>query len=411
MKYKNSLLRLIGFLLFSVAVITSCSKQENAPVYDHYVSKTLAMSYTQTYISSMLTTVSATIPEISTLKPLVKSDMKIYRVVYKTNINGNEINASGLVCYPSTSGEYPVISFQNGTNTVNAFAPSEYVLNSSFQLMEIVASMGYIIVIPDYPGFGESVTTTHPYLVKEPTVRSIVDMLYAVKELTPAEIPGITIKNAYYLMGYSQGGWATLATHKALELDYAADFNLAGSACGAGPYNISLLFESMVNVTTYPMPVYLGYILNAYKAYNQFTNPVSDIFKEPFASKLGSLYTGVLGFDAINSQLTTSIPGLLTSDFITGYAASAKYSTVRDALRSNSISAWNTKKPLLLIHGGGDTQVNPITTENMYSTMLQAGTSSTLITKVIVPNVDHSDGVVPCMLQAIKFLQNLNNSK
>jgi pimeloyl-ACP methyl ester carboxylesterase len=158
---------------------------------------------------------------------------------------------------------------------------------------------------------------------------------------------------------------------------------------------------------TYPMPVYLGYILNSYTSYNQFTNPVSDLFNEPYASRLSSLYNGFLTSDQINNQLTTSVPGLITLDFLAGFAGSQKYASVRDALNTNSITGWQTNIPLLLIHGGKDTQVNPVSTENMYSEMIRAGTSPGLCKKVIIPDVDHGDGVAPCMIQGILFLQNL----
>jgi len=92
-------------------------------------------------------------------------------------VKGNVINASGLICVPVTPGDYPVLSFQNGTNTVNADAPSEFPADYNYQLVEIIASLGYIVVIADYPGFGESAQIPHPYLVAEPTVRSLVDML------------------------------------------------------------------------------------------------------------------------------------------------------------------------------------------------------------------------------------------
>lgn len=338
--------------------------------------------------------VSGSISEVNSLKAFITSDINIYKIVYKTTVNGHQINASGLVCVPATPGDYPVLSFQNGTNTVNAYAPSEFPIDYSYQLIEIIASMGYVVVIADYPGFGESVQVPHPYLIKEPTVRSLVDILFAVKELAGSELPDITLKNEYYLLGYSQGGWATLALHKALELDYNADFNLKGSTCGAGPYNLLLLMQDIIAGTTYPMPYYLGYILNAYVAYNQFTNPVTDIFNEPYASRLSSLYTGLLTSGQINSQLTTSITGLITPDFSSGFAASAKYASVREALNNNSIDAWQSYKPLLLIHGGNDTQVNPVSTENMYTNMIQAGTSQDICKKVIVPDVDHGDGVI-----------------
>ena len=141
----------------------------------------------------------------------------------------------------------------------------------------------------------------------------------------------LLLKDEYYLLGYSQGGWATLALHKALELDYPDEFKLVGSACGAGPYNIFNLFQGMAFATSYSMPVYIGYIVNAYSLYHQFTNPVTDILNDPYAGRLGSLYNGNLSFDQINSQLTTSIPGLIKADFISGFVSDPKYASVRDA--------------------------------------------------------------------------------
>jgi pimeloyl-ACP methyl ester carboxylesterase len=158
------------------------------------------------------------------------------------------------------------------------------------------------------------------------------------------------------------------------------------------------------------MPVYLAYIVNAYSAYSQFANPVGDIFNEPYASRLNSLFTGLLTSDQINNQLTTSITGLITPDFISGYMTSPRYSSVRDALNNNSIGAWHSYKPVLLVHGGKDTQVNPVSTESMYSAMIQAGTSPDICKKVIIPDVDHGNGTLPCMIKGILFLNNLNNS-
>ena len=348
MKINRIILKFSTIILIFFTVVTSCTKDDHVPVYSYFVSKELAIPYTREYIKNQIDLVSGSIPGVNDIKSLMVSDINVYRMVYKTTINGHQINASGLVCVPATPGDYPVLSFQNGTNTVNAYTPSEFPLNYSYQFVEFIASMGYVVVIADYPGFGESVQVPHPYLIAEPTVRSLVDMLFAVKELNGSELPGITLKNEYYLLGYSQGGWATLALHKALELDYSNEFDLKGSACGAGPYNILLLLQGMVNVTTYPMPVYLGYILNAYTSYNQFTNPVSDIFNEPYASRLSSLYKGLLTSEQINSQLTTSITGLITPDFLSGFTSSPKYASVRDALNNNSITAWHSYKPLLL---------------------------------------------------------------
>jgi len=391
------------FIFIIAVVVSSCQKNEG-PDYDYFVSKELALTYTKATINSMMDIAVQTYPEIIDLKPLVVSDINVFKMIFKTTIDGEEIEASGLVCVPGTAGEYPVLSFQNGTNTVNAYAPTEFVTNPPYQLVEFIASMGFVVVIPDYPGFGSSTQIPHPYMIAEPTVASIVDMLRALTESSESEFPGITIKNEYYLLGYSQGGWATLNLHKAMELEYTGEFNLNGSVCGAGPYNMFDLFLRMVNASTYPMPSYLGYIINAYSVYHQFTNQVSDILKEPYASRLSTLYTGTLTTGQINSQLTPIIPDLMTEEFLSGFVSSASYSTVREALINNSISAWNTSVPLLLVHGDGDTQVSVTATETIYDEMINAGTSTLTCKKIIFPGLDHSEGIVPCMAEGLLFL-------
>jgi pimeloyl-ACP methyl ester carboxylesterase len=411
MRTGRSFFKLFTLAFFLTAFFISCSKDTNEPANKYFVSKEIALQLTKEYLSSLVDAVATTNPEVSEIKPLIVNDITVYKIVYKTTVNNQEIEASGLVCVPAAPGDYPVLSFQNGTNTVNAEAPSEQPNNYSYQMIELVASLGYIVVISDYPGFGASASVTHPYLVKEPTVRSLVDNLYAVKELAASELPGVHLINEYYLLGYSQGGWATLALDKALESDYSDDFDLIGSACGAGPYDIYILLQGMVNASTYPMPVYLGYIVNAYTAYDQFTNSVTDIFNPPYASRISSLYNGMLTFDEINNQLTTTIPDLLTPEFLAGFETAPQYSTVREALNSNSVAAWHTYKPLLFLHGSNDTQVDPVSTENIYSGMITEGTSADICKKVIIPGADHSSGIIPAMVQGILFLNDLKTPR
>ena len=411
MRTHRSFTRLLILVFIAPAIIISCTKESTAPVYKNYVSKQVSLQLTKEYLSGLVDIVAETDPEVLPIKPLISNDVTVYKIIYKTTVDNKTIDASGLVCVPAAQGSYPVLSFQNGTNTLNASSPSELPADYSYQMVELIASLGYIVTIADYPGFGASVSVPHPYLVKDPTVKSLVDMLYAVKEMVPGELQGVSLINKYFLLGYSQGGWATLALHKALELDYSSDFDLSGSACGAGPYNISLLMQGMLSAATYPMPVYIGYIVNAYSEYGQFTNPVTDILSQPYASRLSTLYTGQLTSSEINSQLTTIIADLINPQFLAGYTTAAEYSSVRSALTNNSIAGWHSYKPLLLVHGDSDTQVDPVSTDDMYNSMIQSGTSGDICTKVIIPGADHSTGLIPAMVQGILFLDNLKNSK
>ncbi len=381
------------------------------PDYDYYVSKEFKISYSAQEIVSLLNLVSAGFPEVNVLKQSVSGNVDVYKIVYTTTVAGEAIKASGLLCVPETSGEYPVLCFQNGTNTVKSNAPSANAGNPLFQMIESVAGMGYVVVIPDYPGFGESSGIVHPYLITVPTVQSITDMFFAVREAVGNEFPGIQLKNEYYLIGYSQGGWATLNLHKSIEQDYSDDFKLSGSVCGAGPYDLKMLFSDMIGSPTYKMPVYLGYIAYAYSTYGQFTNSVGEIFNEPYSLKIEDLYDGMHTSAQINEQLTISIPELINGDLISGFSTSPDYSTIRQALEENSVGAWKTLIPLMLIHGGDDTNVNPLATEMMYDKLIGEGTSEEICVKVIIPGLDHGKGIVPCMIKGLIFLKEIRDKK
>lgn len=408
MKQNNPIIRIVFCFALINLILISCKKDED-PEYNYFVSKEFSGAYSAASINTMFDIITGYYPEVHELKSFATMGINVSKVTYNTTVDGERILASGLVSVPSVAGEYPVLSFQNGTNTVNANAPSENPGDLLYQMVEFISSMGFIVVIPDYPGFGESAQIPHPYLITEPTVGSVVDMLYAVKEAGGSEFPGIRVKNEYYLLGYSQGGWATLNLHKALELDYNHDFNLAGSVCGAGPYNLYSMFQGMVNSTEYPMPSYLGYIINSYSEYNQFTNQVSDILNTSYSDDLSQLYNGTLSLSQINSNLTTSISGLFKADFLAGFTTSSAYSSVRNALNKNSVTAWNTSKSLLLVHGESDTHVSVTTTETMYDAMIDAGTSVSVCRKQIFPGLDHGDGLVPAMTEGLLFILNLRD--
>jgi pimeloyl-ACP methyl ester carboxylesterase len=398
--YNSVTFILLGGLLFS------CTKEEDSS-FSYFVSKEEKLILSASYINNFINEASAIYPEVNSLKQNIINDVIIYKLVYRTTVKGEKVNASALICVPSIPGEYPVISFQNGTNTVDARAPSNYAIDPAYQMIEIIASMGYIVLLADYPGFGESVNIPHPYLVKEPIVQSLVDLLYAAKEIPGDELGGVTLKDEIYLLGYSQGGWATLALHKALELDYSNDFNLVASACGAGPYNIYSLLQAIAMTSVYPMPVYFAYIVNAFSYFNQFSTPVNQIFNDPYAGRLGTLFNGNLSLGQINNQLTTSIPGLLQNEFITGFESDLKYLPVRDALIRNSIMGWKTNKSILLLHGTGDTHVYPSATEDLYTEMINAGSSPQICKLELIPGLDHGEAAVLSMVKGLIFLTGL----
>jgi pimeloyl-ACP methyl ester carboxylesterase len=392
-------------MLFAVQ---SC-KEKTDPFDDNIflVSSERAVTYTETNILTLLNVAKTMYPGVSQIISDVNSGIVVYSITYNTTFKGEDLIASGIIAVPSVPGSYPVLAYQNGTNTLYANAPSVNPELTLYQLIEMAASTGYIVVMTDYLGFGASEEIAHPYLHKESTVQTVVDMFRALQEFDEDIAKDVTVDNEYYLMGYSQGGWATLALLEAMENDYAADFNTAGCSCGAGPYDISYFNSWLLGLTEYSMPSYIGYISNAYKTHGLFTNPLSDIFKDPFAARIPTLYDGLRSTEQINDQLTEVVGDLFKPEYISGFAASPSFQSVRTAMTANSVQGWNCHIPLLLLHGTADTYVPEVLSQRMYDAMIGAGTATSSCAYVKMDGIDHGSGIVPAGLAGLAFFKSL----
>ena len=406
MKSKIRILALLPVLL-PLLLMQSCSEKEPDPFEDNIflASSKLEFMRTKENMVTLLNYAAILYPEAAELIPDVKSGVNIYSITYNTTFMGEDVLASGLIMIPSVPGTYPVLSYQNGTNTLNANAPSMDPDYPAYQFLQCVASTGYVVVLADYLGFGVSDDMAHPYLHKESTVQTIVDMLYSLDEFDEDIAKDITVSDEYFLLGYSQGGWATLALLDALENDYGSDFTVKAASCGAGPYDLSYFNSYVLGLTEYPMPVFLGYISNAYTEYDLFANPLSDLYNDPYAGLIPGLYDGMHSSDQINNQLTVTIADLFKAAYINGYSTSASYQGVRDALTANSIQGWDSSVPLLFLHGTADDYVFPVLSERMHDAMLDTGTSPLTCIYEPLQDLDHSDGIVPAGLAGLEFFK------
>ena len=347
--------------------------------------------------------------EILPLKDETEYGVDLYTMVYETEFNGKKIEASGAVAIPIGSGPFQFVSFQNGTYTLHSEAPSVNIpgLSSSGEKIlffaEILASTGFVVAVPDYLGFGVCDTMFHPYLDKESTLRSVQDMLLATKELVNSENLDIATNNDLYIAGYSMGGWATMNLKHSIETGSLDGFNLKATACGAGPYDLFFVNYYILNQETYPMPYFLGYMLNSYTKLGNFSNPMTDIINEPYASRIPTLYNGLNDGAAINSQLTTDISELFTESFLDGFNTDPAYSGVKASLVENSIDPWAISTPLLLMHGDEDTFVPYQVTRNMYDEMKDLGVGDDKIELVSFPGSNHQDGIMPFALASIQW--------
>ncbi|MFZ5970213.1 MAG: alpha/beta hydrolase family protein [Bacteroidota bacterium] len=189
----------------------------------------------------------------------------IYRITYTTVYNDDEIVASAIVSLPKTTGPVPMVSFQHGTIAAHNQAPSALPSNSTeLILCSALASTGFISVVPDYIGFGASKDIMHPYYVEDLTASCILDAIRAARNL--AGDKGINFNGDLFLAGYSQGGYATMATHKLIEENGSEGFNLKASFPASGGYDVKGMQEYFFSLQLYDQPFFLAYVAQAYKA-------------------------------------------------------------------------------------------------------------------------------------------------
>lgn len=409
MKILNSRKWLLLIVVFTGLFLNSCkdNNEPETPDYEYYVSNQYKSEVTAQSINLKLLFAQVQFPEIAAFSAEATNDILVHKVTYRTSLQGKNIKASGLVYLPKTAGNYPVMSFQNGTNTVNSDAPSESSGSDNWFMLESLASMGFIVVVPDYIGFGESANLPHPYLHAESTIQSILDMLRAVNELTAEDKVEAKPTKDLYIFGYSQGGWATMQLQREIEKNHSEEFDLVASSCAAGPYSIGFMNDFIAKSAEYPKPYFLGYLLNSYHSLELFPNPLSELFQEPYASKIPNLYNGTNTGGTINAALTTNMANLLTSEFRTGFDTNTKFSVLKSAFIANSVVPWNISTPTRLYHGSAD-ELIPISMSNkMLQDLKTAGTLDSKIELKIIPGADHTGGVIPVGISTIEWFLSL----
>ena len=319
---------------------------------------------------------------------------------------GEKIEVSGLVCIPvSDEGIFPIVSFQNGTNTAHNEAPTKNISGDLFKYLQSTSSTGYIMLIPDYIGFGKSEQYVHPYLHKESTVKSVENLIVATKEMIASNLINVGWDQSVYLMGYSQGGWATMCTHYDINEKSNLSFKVNASSCGAGPYNLSLVQNFMFEGPTYPQPVYMAYSVVSYHSLGLITNPLSDYFNEPYATDLPTYFTGIYSNGEINTMLNDTVDVFVAEPFLTGINTSPEYKDFRDAMSDNSIAGWNTKEPIRLYHGTIDNYVPPTTSELIFSEFEAAGTTN--VKYFPLPDMGHTSGSIPMVINSLIWFNEL----
>ena len=399
---------LIFFTSFLFIIFSCENDKEKTTDYDHLISVSRVKSQSASQIKNTLSTIIGIYPDIQQLIDNTSYNVDIYKIVYNTTFKEEEVEASGLVCVPRGEKEFPLLSFQNGTNTQWSNAPSVNLLNPNYTLIEGLAGNGYIITIPDYLGFGVSNDILHPYIHQKSNNDVVIDLLEATKEALQHNLLPANTSDSLYLMGYSQGGWSTLSVLYKLENSPSNPFHLVAASCGAGPYNLLDVTEYIISQETYPAPFYLPYFIESHIRNELYSSTLSTFFKEPYASNIPELFNGLNSNSQISKQLTDTVKNLLTDDLRLNFGNEGSFTRLKSYLDDNSITAWNTTASILLTHGSADKNIPSEISSKIYLDFISISVAIPDVSLVLLPDLNHETALIPWGINSLIWFNQFN---
>lgn len=391
--------------IFSLCLATlglSACKDEDAdisvPEGEVVYSSSLAFQFTPPILISLVLSKG-----LGQFVDFVDHPVTAHRIVYKTQYNGEQILASGIVAYPEGVSNAPMLSAQHGTIFADSKAPSNLdVLGGSFSGLEFFASAGYITIIPDFIGYGESTQIVHPYYRKDLTAQATIDMIKAAEEFL--EFKNITPGNKFFLFGYSEGGFATMATLQEIEQTPSLGYTVTAAAAGAGGFHIKGVMDHVLNLTDHPEPGFLSYVVHSYNTSYGWDKAYTDIFQEPYASRVPTILDGSLDKNQVNAQLTTTIDDLVNPLFKDSILNGTE-TLLTNAMVDNSVHDWAPQSKVRLYHSIDDEVLPIANTEFTYQTYL--GNGALDVSFDTVGGNSHAEGALETIQEVIDWFNTL----
>ncbi len=344
---------------------------------------------------------------------LAKYDVGNYKITYQTpNVDGNTSTASGLLSVPLVACDsIGMILYCHGTVLQRDDVPSRNNIESV--IGKIGASRGYVTVMPDYLGLGDS-PGLHPYLHAETQATASIDMIRACKQALADSISGYPLNSELFLTGYSQGGHAAMATAKYIQdQSLQSEFNVVGAAPASGPYNLAgSQSEVFINNQPYSNPGYVVYLLlGMNEAYgNTLFNSPSEVLKAPYDVTIPPYFNGNFPMDSVNSKLPATVSGYIEDSVLQAFVADtiAQQHWLWTILNDNSNFDWRPDMPMRMYYCTADEQVNFVNALDAETAMIANG--ATDVKAFNKGPFNHTGCVGPAVEGAVLFFDSLTTS-
>ncbi len=437
---------LLVFIIFS---FISCSNDTDNIRNSTLIEAQEVATLDSSTISTILT--AATQPQVTaTQDATAQFGAKIYKVTYWTQDDkGNKIKASGVMILPVVEDpaikdlfSAPIVSDQHGTIFLDAEAPSNVIPSDLLALQKYLENpdntpppeinpitlialtytgrLGFATLMPDYIGYGTSKDHYHPYMIANSLANSAIDLINAA--LDYAEQNGEAVKREVYLTGYSEGGYATLATAKKIQ-ETNQRFTIKAVFPMAGTYNLETLALGLLQQEDITFPPFIAYVIYAYsEVYDNIT--LSDLVISPFDQKIPLYFDKTKSGEEIYGDMLTTVCGILnpppdyclddtvTPLFKVSYLFKQEViqdflindnNPFRQDLRKNNVDNWVPAFPVKFVHCSGDNILPYNLTLLTYENFKNHGVNTELINPEELFNTGGLDHV-NCATYAYQYL-------
>lgn len=340
---------------------------------------------------------------------IANNDVDLYKITYTTRDVFNALDtASGLIVVPSRDQvySYPRLVFQHGTVASRTDVPSN--LEGGYQAGLFFGGLGYVSLLPDYLGLGTS-RGLHPYVHADSEASVAIDMLLALDEF--AANVGVTVNDQLFITGYSQGGHAAMALHKAIA-EGAADFEVTASAPMSGPYSISSVMRARMTTSesSYFYPAYVHYTIVSYNYVYGLYDDIAEVFKPDYVPLLRRFLAEEIDLNLLNAGLITEliknhgapVPKFMLQDSVLNAVLADEMHPINVALRDNDLYDWTPQAPTRLYYCMADDQV-PFENSVVAAAAMRTNGAPNFDAIDVDTSADHGDCVEPAIIAAALF--------
>ena len=226
------------------------------------------------------------------------------------------------------------------------------------------AFTNFIVVAPDYYGFGITEKEPQAYCISRANGRASLDAYLAAKRL----IEDLNVKknDDFVIAGYSEGGQTTMGVLREIS-ERHPEIKVKRAFAGDGPYDINSMYDTITKGYT-EMPSTVCNVLYAYNYFFRLGYDIHDYLKDPVAKNFDKWFLSkenkrkALDEELIKTKKTSDICTKAVLNTNSSLSRRFKQAFSADALTSG----WTPRKDfdVMLFH---DTKDDVVPVENFYA--------------------------------------------